>query len=137
MFNRVTLIGRVGSDPEVRTSTKETKFARLSIATNEKFKVKEEWKEKTQWHRIVVWDSGITATIEKYVKKGSLLFIEGQIETRSYEDKGVTKYITEVVVHRVRGIMRMLDSKGGDIGKVDNPTKEKGGVDISEEDIPF
>ena len=112
MINKVILLGRVGVDPEVKISTKETKFAQLSLATSEKFKNKAgEWKEKTQWHKVIVFDPRVAETIEKYVKKGTILYIEGQIETRKYEYNGETKYATEIVLPQFKGVLKMVGNK--------------------------
>ena len=136
MINRVTLVGRVGSKPEIKITTTESKMARLSVATSEKYKNKKgELEEKTQWHRIVVFNSRFADTIEKYVDKGRLVYLEGQIETRSYDDNGVTKYVTEIVVPTFSGQFRMLDSKGGGSGKSTSTTKEESEIDKA--DIPF
>ena len=107
MINRVTLVGRVGSKPEIKITTTESKMARLSLATSEKYKN----------------------------KKGRLVYLEGQIETRSYDDQGTTKYVTEIVVPTFSGQFKMLDSKGGGSGKSTNITKEESEIDKA--DIPF
>ena len=136
MINRVTLVGRVGSKPEIKITTTESKMARLSVATSEKYKNRKgELEEKTQWHRVVVFNSRFADTIEKYVDKGRLVYLEGQIETRSYDDQGTTKYVTEIVVPTFSGQFKMLDSKGGGSGKSTNTTKEKSEIDKA--DIPF
>jgi single-strand DNA-binding protein len=135
MINKVILLGRVGSDPEVKVSTREEKFAGFSIATSEKFKNKSgEWQEKTQWHKCVCWDPNISVTIEKYVKKGTMLYIEGQIETRQYDHNGETKYVTEIVVPRYKGILKMIGGQGG-TSKVQNQTNSTS--EDPTEDIPF
>jgi len=131
MINKVILLGRVGVDPEVKISTKETKFAQLSLATSEKFKNKAgEWKEKTQWHKVIVFDPRVAETIEKYVKKGTILYIEGQIETRKYEHNGETKYATEIVLPQFKGVLKMVGNKP----KAEASIKET--ID-DVEDIPF
>ena len=136
MINRVTLVGRVGSNPEIKITTSDNKMARLSVATSEKYKNKKgELEEKTQWHRIVVFNPRFAETIEKYVDKGRLVYLEGQIETRSYDDQGTTKYVTEVVVPTFSGKFMMLDSKGGGSGKYTSTTKEESEIDKA--DIPF
>ena len=136
MINRVTLVGRVGSKPEIKITTTESKMARLSVATSEKFKNRKgELEEKTQWHRVVVFNSRFADTIEKYIDKGRLVYLEGQIETRSYDDQGTTKYVTEIVVPTFSGQFKMLDSKGGGSGKSTNTTKEESEIDKA--DIPF
>ena len=136
MINRVTLVGRVGSKPEIKITTTESKMARLSVATSEKYKNRKgELEEKTQWHRVVVFNSRFADTIEKYIDKGRLVYLEGQIETRSYDDQGTTKYVTEIVVPTFSGQFKMLDSKGGGSGKSTNTTKEESEIDKA--DIPF
>ena len=137
MINKVILLGRVGNDPEVKVSTRETKFAQLSLATSEKFKNKAgEWQEKTQWHKIVCFDPRVAETVEKYVKKGTILYIEGQIETRKYEYNGETKYATEVVLPQFKGVLKMVGPKPNAIEskKDSNP---KGASAIDDVDIPF
>ena len=136
MINRVTLVGRVGSKPEIKITTTESKMARLSVATSEKYKNRKgELEENTQWHRVVVFNSRFADTIEKYIDKGRLVYLEGQIETRSYDDQGTTKYVTEIVVPTFSGQFKMLDSKGGGSGKSTNTTKEESEIDKA--DIPF
>ena len=136
MINKVILLGRVGSDPEVKISTREEKFAGFSLATSERFKNKSgEWQEKTQWHRIVCWDPNIAKTIETYVKKGTTLYIEGQIETRQYDLNGETKYTTEIIIPRFKGIQKMIGGKDGSSSKVQSQTNAR--TEDPAEDIPF
>jgi|TARA_B100001094_G_scaffold329500_2_gene392368 single-strand DNA-binding protein len=136
MINKVILLGRVGSDPEVKISTREEKFAGFSLATSERFKNKSgEWQEKTQWHRIVCWDPNIAKTIETYVKKGTTLYIEGQIETRQYDLNGETKYTTEIIIPRFKGILKMIGGKDGSSSKVQSQTNAR--TEDPAEDIPF
>ena len=131
MINKVILLGRVGIDPEVKISTKETKFAQLSLATSEKFKNKAgEWQEKTQWHKVIVFDPRVAETIEKYVKKGTILYIEGQIETRKYEHNGETKYATEIVLPQYKGVLKMVGNKP-------KSTESKKDSNVDDVDIPF
>ncbi len=135
MINKVILLGRVGSDPEVKVSTREEKFAGFSLATSERFKNKSgEWQEKTQWHRLVCWDPNIAKTIEQYVKKGTMLYIEGQIETRQYDHNGETKYVTEIIIPRYKGILKMIGGKS-DSSKVSTQTNSR--TEDPTEDIPF
>jgi len=136
MINKVILLGRVGSDPEVKISTREEKFAGFSLATSERFKNKSnEWQEKTQWHRVVCWDPNIAKTIETYVKKGTTLYIEGQIETRQYDQNGETKYTTEIIIPRFKGILKMIGGKDGSSSKVQSQTNAR--TEDPAEDIPF
>ena len=135
MINKVILLGRVGSDPEVKVSTREEKFAGFSLATSERFKNKSgEWQEKTQWHRLVCWDPNIAKTIEQYVKKGTMLYIEGQIETRQYDHNGETKYVTEIIIPRYKGILKMIGGQSGS-SKVSTQTNSR--TEDPTEDIPF
>ena len=108
MINKVMLIGRLGADPEVKKTKNGDSFANLSLATNKKIKDN----EKTTWHKIVVFDPRIADTMGQYAKKGTLLYVEGEIETRSYKDANDNqRYVTEVIVPRYTGSIRMLSSK--------------------------
>ena len=108
MINKVILIGRLGADAEVKQTSKGDSMANLSLATNKKFKDD----EKTTWHKIVVFDPRIADTMGKYAKKGTMLYVEGEIETRSYKDaSGNARYVTEVVVPRFSGVVRMVSPK--------------------------
>jgi single-strand DNA-binding protein len=104
-LNKVTLIGNLGADPEVRTTGNGGKVATISLATSRKWKKDGEAQEKTEWHRVVLWDNAKGAKLadlaESYMKKGDKVYIEGQIEYRSYEKDGQTKYITEIVGREV------------------------------------
>ena len=108
MINKVILIGRLGADAEVKQTSKGDSMANLSLATNKKFKDE----EKTTWHKVVVFDPRIADTMGKYAKKGTMLYVEGEIETRSYKDSNDNqRYVTEVIVPRYTGSIRMLSSK--------------------------
>lgn len=99
--NKVTLIGNIGKDPEIRTTQSGSKIANLSVATSESWKCKNtgERHEKTEWHRVSVYNDGLCGVIDRYVKKGSKVYIEGQLETRKWTDQsGQEKYTTEVVL---------------------------------------
>ena len=103
-INKVILLGRLGADPEIRVSQDGKKIARFSLATSEswKDKITNEKKEKTEWHKIVIFSSGLSEITEKYLNKGSLIYLEGQVSTRKYTDQsGVEKYITEIVLNRM------------------------------------
>jgi single-strand DNA-binding protein len=115
-LNKAILIGNVGSDPEVRSTTNGSRVASFSLATGKQWNDQSGAKqEKTEWHKCVVWNnsrsgSGLADVVEKYVKKGSKLYIEGEIQYRQYQDKeGQTKYITEISVKE----LMMLDGRGG------------------------
>lgn len=114
-INKVILIGNVGQDPEIRSFQTGGKVCNLSIATSERWRDREsnEQKERTQWHRVVVFNENLVNLIEKYVNKGSKLYIEGQLETRKWTDSsGVDKYATEVVLRNFKGEITFLDSRG-------------------------
>jgi len=109
MLNIVILTGRLGADPEVKETSQGGKFATLSLATNEKYKDKDgESKEKTQWHKITVWNANLAESLGKYIKKGDVVNVQGQIEYRSYEAEGVTKYVTDIVVGRFSGNVKLI-----------------------------
>ncbi|MCC6598468.1 MAG: single-stranded DNA-binding protein [Alphaproteobacteria bacterium] len=115
--NKVILIGNLGNDPEVRAMQSGDKVVNLSIATSESWKDKSsgERRENTQWHRVVIFNQGLVNVAQNYLKKGAKVYIEGQLETRSWDDPktGEKKYATEVVLRPFRGELTMLDSKGG------------------------
>ena len=113
--NKVILVGNLGRDPEVRSMQSGDKVCNLSVATSERWKDRNsgEMQEKTEWHRVVVFDQKLAEVAEKYLKKGSKVFLEGQLQTRKWTDNsGVEKYTTEVVLQRFRGELVMLDSRG-------------------------
>lgn len=117
--NKVILVGNLGADPDVRTMQSGDKVVNLSIATSEGWKDKNtgERREKTEWHRVVVFNKGLVTVCENYLKKGAKVYIEGQIETRKWQDQsGQDKYSTEIVLRPFRGELTMLDSRnsGGD-----------------------
>ena len=125
--NKVILVGNVGKDPEIRSTQDGTKIANLSIATSETWndKASGERKEKTEWHRIVVFNEFLVGTVEKYVRKGAKLYVEGQLQTRKWTDQsGSEKFSTEVVLGRVGSTLTMLDGardrSGGDPGASDD-----------------
>jgi single-strand DNA-binding protein len=112
--NKVIIVGNVGKDPEIRRTQDGKPIANLSIATSETWRDKNtgERKEKTEWHRIVVFNEGLCKVVEQYVKKGSKLYVEGALQTRKWTDQsGVEKYSTEVVLQGFGGALTMLDSK--------------------------
>jgi single-strand DNA-binding protein len=112
--NKVLLIGNVGRDPEIRRTQDGRAIANLSVATSESWKDKAtgERKEKTEWHRVVIFSEGLVKVAEQYVKKGQKLYIEGQLQTRKWTDQaGVEKYSTEVVLNGYGGVLTMLDGK--------------------------
>ncbi len=146
--NKVILVGNLGRDPEVRFSQAGNKIVNFSMATSDRWKDKNsgEQREKTEWHRVVVFDERLADVCEKYLKKGSKVYLEGQIQTRDYEKDGQKHYVTEVVLQRFRGVLTMLDSRGGGGGGDDYassapaasgaPNSGPGGGDLDDE-IPF
>ena len=125
--NKVILLGRLGGDPEIRVSLDGTKIARFSIATGETWKDKNtnEKKERTDWHRIVIFSPGLSEIVEKFLKKGSLIYLEGQIRSRKYTDQaGVEKTTTEVVLQGYNCHLTMLDNKSDDFQKLNSPNIE-------------
>ena len=115
-LNKVFLIGRLGNDPEVKQMTNGKNVARLSIATSETWKDKNtgEKKEKTEWHRVVIFNEGLVNVVQQYLKKGAQVYIEGQIQTTKYTDNnGQEKYSTQVILQGYNSILTMLGSSGG------------------------
>ena len=143
-LNKVMLIGRLGQDPEIKNTQDGRSLCTFSLATSENWKDRNtgERKEKTEWHRIVVFNEGLVKIIEQYVKKGSNVFLEGQLQTRKWEDKeGIEKYTTEVVLQGFNSTFKMLDSKGAslseDIGKENSIQNTHDSISEIDDDIPF
>lgn len=152
--NKVIIIGNLGRDPEIRRTQAGDPIANLNVATSETWrdKVTGERKERTEWHRVVIFNEGLAEVAEKYLSKGSKVYLEGSLQTREWEDKdGTKRYTTEVVLQKFRGALTLLDkSEGGgnrpppadspdDYGRTrtryDGPPRGKGG-DL-DDDIPF
>ena len=118
--NKVILVGNLGKDPEVRRLNSGEQVVNLSLATSETWRDKTtgERREKTEWHRVVIFNENIGKVVEQYCKKGSKIYVEGQLQTRKWTDQsGVEKYSTEVVLQRYRGELTLLDSRGGGAGE--------------------
>ena len=118
--NKVILVGNLGNEPQIRTTQDGKEIANLSIATSESWKDRNtgERKEKTEWHRVVVFNDNLVGIIKNYVKKGAKVYIEGALQTRKWTDNtGVEKYSTEVVLQGFNGVLTMLDSKGSGSGE--------------------
>ena len=162
--NKVILVGNLGQDPEIRSTQDGRQIANFSIATSDSWKDKNsgERREKTEWHRVVVFNEGLVRVIQNYVKKGSKVYIEGALQTRKWTDQsGVEKYTTEVVLQGFNGNLTMLDSRnsgGGDGGfgggssgggNYGQQNQQQGGMDQSgggqtqnfardlDDDVPF
>ncbi len=150
--NKVILVGNLGRDPEIRSLNSGDRVANLSIATSETWRDKAtgERKEKTEWHRVVIFNDNLVKVAENYLKKGSTVYIEGQLQTRKYEQNGVEKYSTEIVLQKFRGELTMLGGRGdrdsagvGDdyssgfsTGGANKPSGPKESYDLND-DIPF
>jgi single-strand DNA-binding protein len=114
--NKVILVGNLGKDPEVRRLNSGEPVVNLRIATSEQWRDKQtgERREKTEWHQVVIFNENLAKVAESYLKKGSKVYVEGQLQTRKYTDaSGVEKYSTEIVLQRYRGELAMLDGRGG------------------------
>ena len=117
--NKVILVGNLGRDPEVRSTQDGLKIVNLSLATSESWRDKNsgERREKTEWHRVVIFNEKLGEVAEKFLKKGSKIYVEGALQTRKWTDQcGQERYSTEVVLQRFRGELTMLDGKGGGPG---------------------
>jgi len=136
-LNKVMLMGNVGRDPEIRTTQTGEKIAQLSIATTETWKDRGgERQERTEWHRVVVFNERAVSFIEQYVAKGARLYVEGQLQTRKWTDqKGVERYTTEIVVSKFRGEVMAVGS-GGKPERDAAPSGSKTPAEMDDE-IPF
>jgi single-strand DNA-binding protein len=115
--NKVILIGNLGADPEIRSLTSGDRVANLRIATSESWRDRTsgERKEKTEWHRVVVFNENIVKVCENYLRKGAKVYIEGSLQTRKYQDNsGAERFSTEIVLQKFRGELTMLDGRSGD-----------------------
>lgn len=113
--NKVTLLGNLGADPEIRRLNSGDPVVNLRIATSESWRDKNtgERKEKVEWHQVVIFNDNIAKVAESYLKKGSSVYIEGQLQTRQWEDQsGQKRYTTEIVLQKYRGELKMLGSRG-------------------------
>jgi len=114
--NKVILIGNLGRDPEIRTTQDGSKITHLSVATTDTWRDRNsgERRERTEWHRVVIFNDKLGEVAEKYLRKGSKVYLEGSLQTRKWTDQsGQERYTTEVVLQRYRGEMTMLDTRGG------------------------
>jgi len=130
--NKVILVGNLGKDPEIRRTQDGRPIANLSVATSESWRDKAtgERKEKTEWHRVVIFNEGLCRIAEQYLKKGAKVYLEGSLQTRKWQDKdGNDKYSTEVVLQNFNSQLTMLDRSGGGAGA--EVGYENGGGDFS------
>src|ERR1700687_2912358 len=130
--NKVILIGNLGKDPEIRRMQDGRPIANFSVATSETWRDKAtgERKEKTEWHRVVIFNEGLAKIAEQYLKKGSKVYLEGSLQTRKWQDQsGQDRYYTEVVLQGFNSQLTMLDSRGsaapavGDFGQAESPSE--------------
>ena len=133
--NKVILLGNLGQDPVVRTSQDGNKIVQLSIATSERWKDRNsgEQREKTEWHRVVIFNENLSNIAEQYLKKGSTIFVEGQLQTRKWQDQnGIDKYTTEIVLGRFRGELAMIGNRNENVGIVDGQENISNNNNMSE-----
>ena len=128
-LNKVLLIGRLGADPEIKQMINGKSVARLSLATSQSWKDKNtgEKKEKTEWHRIVVFNEGLVNVVQQYLKKGAQVYIEGQLSTRKWKDEksGQDKYSTEVIIQGYNSSFKILSSKNNQIENLQDNNTDK------------
>jgi single-strand DNA-binding protein len=146
-LNKVLLIGRLGNDPEIKQMQNGKSVARLSVATSESWKDKNtgEKKEKTEWHRVVIFNEGLVGVVQKYLKKGAQVYIEGQLNTNKYTDSnGQEKYSTQIVLQGYSSSLTMLDGKNsssGDSKKLESsqlPSDDMPDISQDQDDkVPF
>ena len=146
-LNKVQLIGRLGADPEIKQMVNGKNVARLSVATSQSWKDKSsgERKEKTEWHRVVIFNEGLVKIVQQYLKKGANVYLEGQLSTRKWRDEksGQDKYSTEVVLQGFNSSLTMLDgkNKAGSPNDTNNksnlPNDENSQASELDDEIPF
>ena len=137
--NKVLLIGRLGADPDIKQMVNGKSVARLSLATSNTWKDKNtgEKKEKTEWHRIVIFNEGLVNVVQQYVKKGAQVYIEGQLTTRKWKDEksGLDRYSTEVVLQGFNSSFKILSNKNSQIESLQKNSTEKSSLP-NDENIP-
>jgi len=144
-LNKVLLIGRLGADPEIKQMVNGKSVARLSLATSNTWKDKNtgEKKEKTEWHRIVIFNEGLVNVVQQYVKKGAQVYIEGQLTTRKWKDEktGTDKYSTEIVLQGFNSSFKILSSKNSQVDNIQEksslPNDESIPSNDLDDEIPF
>ena len=152
-INKVILVGNLGADPEVRATQDGREICNLRLATSESWKDRNtgERREKTEWHRVVIFNENLTRVAKEYLRKGSKVYIEGQLQTRKWTDKdGIEKYSTEVVLQGFNGNLTMLDKPSGDRGGMSSsggddygmasnsaPARAKVSESALDDEIPF
>jgi single-strand DNA-binding protein len=147
-INKVILIGNVGQDPEIRSTQDGREIANFSLATSESWKDKTsgEKREKTEWHRVVIFSQGLVNIVRNYVKKGSKLYIEGSLQTRKWTDsQGVEKFTTEIALQNFNSTLQILDGRDKQSSGDAAPSSYSGGkskshdisVEENDDEIPF
>ena len=148
-LNKVLLIGRLGADPEIKQMVNGKSVARLSLATSQSWKDKNtgERKEKTEWHRVVIFNEGLVNVVQQYVKKGAQVYIEGQLTTRKWRDEksGLDKYSTEIVLQGYNSTFTILSGKNTQIASPEDNSEKKSSLPNDEnissndldDEIPF
>lgn len=139
MINKATILGHLGRDPEIRSFSNGNRVANLSVATSERWKDRTtgERKEKTEWHRVAVFNETLVEFLEKHARKGQRIYLEGAIETRKWTDQsGQERYSTEIVLRNFSSVLKMLDwaDKDGGDAAADSPAPSR---DKLNDDIPF
>lgn len=137
-INKVILIGNVGKDPEIRTMNNGNEVALFSLATSEYWRDKTtgEKKDKTEWHRIVVYSQGLVAIIKNYVKKGTKLYVSGSIQTRRWVDsQGVDKHLTEIVLQGYTAELQILDPRNSNSNSSNNGGEDEGYYNSLNKDV--
>lgn len=140
-LNKACLIGKLGADPEIRKTNDGRLIANLRIATSDRWTDKQtgEKREKTEWHRVIVFSEGLCRVAEQYLRKGSSVYVEGQLQTRKWQDKetGADRYSTEIVLQNFNSTLVMLDRKDSTEGAGNAPAKPAGKRGDLDDDIPF
>ena len=139
-LNKVLLIGRLGADPEIKQMVNGKNVARLSLATSNTWKDKNtgEKKEKTEWHRVVIFNEGLVNVVQQYVKKGTQVYIEGQLTTRKWKDEksGLDRYSTEIILQGFNSSFKILSSKNNQVENLQDSSAQKSSLPKEENITP-
>ena len=138
--NKVILVGNLGNDPEVRYMPNGNAVANLSLATSESWKDKNtgERQERTEWHTVAIFNEGLIGVVERFLRKGSKIYVEGQLTTRKWQDQsGNDRYSTEIHLRGMNGVLTMLDSAGGERGERRQTYEDAPDTGADDSDLPF
>ena len=139
-LNKVLLIGRLGADPDIKQMVNGKSVARLSLATSNTWKDKNtgEKKEKTEWHRVVIFNEGLVNVVQQYVKKGAQVYIEGQLTTRKWKDEksGLDRYSTEIILQGFNSSFKILSSKNNQVENLQDSSVQKSSLPKEENITP-